>query len=172
MRVDDLPSLWSAAWFVLPILAIGIWVAWSDMKFMKIPNTAVLTLAAVYLVIGPIALPFSSWLWGLALGAIMLAVGFVISSLRLVGAGDAKFAAAMAPFFAESSPAFVFILFSVCLLAAFAAHRLMRSIPAFRAASADWASWTHTKFPMGLALSGTLCFYFLLSLLNSARISP
>ncbi|NBE08029.1 A24 family peptidase [Paragemmobacter ruber] len=172
MRVDDLPSVWSAAWFILPVLAICIWVAWSDMKFMKIPNTAVLTLAAVYVVIGPIALPFGAWLWGLALGAIVLAVGFVASSLRLVGAGDSKFAAAMAPFFTETSPAFVFILFGICLLAAFTAHRLMRSVRPFRAASADWASWTHAKFPMGLALAGTLCFYFLLALLNSARISP
>ncbi len=172
MRMDDLPSLWSAAWFVLPVLAIGIWVAWSDMKFMKIPNTAVLTLAAVFLVIGPIALPFQTWAWGLALGAITLVIGFVVSSLRLVGAGDAKFAAAMAPFFADSSPALVFPLFAVCLLAAFCTHRLMRAIPPFRRATADWASWTHAKFPMGLALSGTISFYFLLGLLISARISP
>lgn len=168
MRADDLPSLWSSAWFLLPVLAIGLWVAWSDMKFMKIPNTAVLSLAAVFLVIGPIALPFQTWLWGLALGAITLFAGFVVSSLRLVGAGDAKFAAAMAPFFAESSPALVFILFAVCLLAAFTAHRLMRMVGPYRSATADWASWTNRKFPMGLALSGTIGFYFILGLLISA----
>ena len=168
MRIDDLPSDWSALWFLLPVLAISIWVAWSDMKFMKIPNTAVLSLAAVFVVIGPIALPFDSYLWGFALGAITLVAGFIASALRLVGAGDSKFAAAMAPFFAESSPAFVFILFSVCLLAAFCAHRLMRLVTPFRTATADWASWTHRKFPMGLALAGTLSFYFLLGLLISA----
>lgn len=168
MQTSDLPSDWAALWFILPVLAIGLWVAWSDMKFMKIPNTAVLALAAVFLVVGPVALPFQTWLWGLGLGAITLVAGFIVSSLRLVGAGDAKFAAAMAPFFADSSPALVFTLFAGCLLAAFFAHRLMRLVPPFRRATADWASWTHRKFPMGLALSGTLIFYFLLALLISA----
>jgi prepilin peptidase CpaA len=168
MRIEDLPSVWSALWFLIPVLAISIWVAWSDMKFMKIPNTAVLALAAVFIVIGPIAMTFNTYLWGLALGAITLVAGFVASSLRTVGAGDAKFAAAMAPFFAESSPVIVFSLFAGCLLAAFFAHRLMRLVPPFRAATADWASWTHRKFPMGLALSGTISFYFLLGLLISA----
>ncbi len=40
-------------WFLPPVAAIGLWVAWSDMKFMKIPNTAVIALALAYLVIGP-----------------------------------------------------------------------------------------------------------------------
>lgn len=172
MLVSDLPPLWTALWFLVPVLAIGIWVAWSDMKFMKIPNTAVLAMAAAYLVIGPIALGFQLYLWGIALGLITLVVGFVASSARLVGAGDAKFAAAMAPYFAGTSLPMVMTLFAGCLLAAFAAHRLMRLVPPFRAATPDWQSWTHRKFPMGLALSGTICFYFLLGLLISARISP
>jgi len=41
-------------------------------------------------------------------------------------------------------------------------------IPAFRRATADWASWTHADFPMGLALSGTITFYFVAALLISA----
>lgn len=168
MQVVELPSIWTAGWFILPVAAIAIWVSWSDMKFMKIPNTAVLTLFAIYLVIGPIALPFQTWLWGIALGLITLVAGFIATSIRLVGAGDSKFAAAMAPFFAGSSPDLVFMLFAGCLIAAFGAHRLMRAIPAFRAATPDWASWTHRKFPMGLALSGTILFYFLLGLLISA----
>ena len=35
----------------------------------------------------------------------------------------------------------------------------MRIVPPFRRATADWASWTHKDFPMGLALAGTLIFY-------------
>ena len=124
MLAPDLPSLWSAVWFLPPVLAIGVWVSWSDMKFMKIPNTAVLTLAACYLLIGPIALPFDLYLWGWALGVMTLVGGFVTSALRLVGAGDAKFAAAMAPFFVGSSVSFVFILFGGCLLGARLANAL------------------------------------------------
>jgi len=148
------------AWWFLPFAApIAIWVAWSDMKFMRIPNKAVLALAVVYLLVGPIALPIPLWLWGWALLALALAIGFVASGLNLVGAGDAKFTAAMAPFFVGSDIRFVLVLFSACLLAGFASHRGLKHIPAFRGATPDWESWTRKEFPMGLALAATLVFY-------------
>lgn len=143
------------------VLAIGIWVSWSDMRFMKIPNKAVMALLAVWLVVGFFLVPLQSWGWGWALAAIVLVVGFVVNAAGLVGAGDAKFAAAMAPFFVHSNIKLVLVLFASCLLGAFAAHRLVRLIPLVRHATADWASWTHKDFPMGLALSGTLIFYIL-----------
>ena len=124
-------------------IIIGIWVSWSDMKFMKIPNKAVMAMAAVWLVVGVIAVPFPLWLWGWALGATVLVVGFVANAARMIGAGDAKFAAAMAPVFIQAD------------------LRLARRVPAVRAATPDWASWTHKDFPMGLALSGSLIFYLL-----------
>lgn len=156
----------TAALVLLPFAAaVGIWVAFSDMKFMKIPNQAVLALLAVWLVVGIFVVPLQSWAWGWALGAAMLVAGFIATAAGLVGAGDAKFAAGMAPFFVHADPRFVFGLFAACLLGAFAAHRLVGLIPAFRAATTDWASWTHQKFPMGLALSGTLIFYLLAALL-------
>ena len=168
MLASDLPSAWTALWFLIPVLPVSIWVAWSDMKFMKIPNIAVVTLAAGYAATGPIALPLDLYLWGFALGAMTLVVGFLLSTARMVGAGDAKFAAAMAPFFAGSNASLVLTLFAGCLIAAFVAHRASRAIPAIRSATPDWISWTHRKFPMGLALSGTISFYFLLPLLTSA----
>lgn len=168
MLASDLPSAWTALWFLIPVLPISIWVAWSDMKFMKIPNISVLAMAAGYAAIGPIALPLDLYLWGYALGAGTLVVGFLISTARMVGAGDAKFAAAMAPFFVGSNASLVLMLFGGCLIAAFVAHRALRAIPAIRRATPDWQSWTHRKFPMGLALAGTITFYFLLALLISA----
>ncbi len=144
--------------FVLPVT---VWVAWSDMKFMKIPNRAVGVLFVLFLGLGLILLPLQSWLWGIGLMAIVLAVGFVINLLKLVGAGDAKYAAAMAPFFVGADPGLVGGLFAACLLGAFVSHRTMKHIPPFRAATADWISWTVRDFPMGLALSGTLVFYLL-----------
>lgn len=145
-------------------LAVGLWVAWSDMKFMKIPNKAVLSLLGVWLVIGLIAvalslLPIKAWALGLGLAAAVLAVGFVANALGLVGAGDAKFAAAMAPFFVGGDLRLIAGLFAACLLGAFAAHRLARRVPVLRRATKDWLSWENKDFPMGLALSGTLIFY-------------
>lgn len=154
-----------ALWFLPFVIPIGLWVAWSDMKFMKIPNKAVMALFGVWVAVGWLAVPFDQWLWGFALAALVLAVGFVLNALRLVGAGDAKFAAAMAPFFVQGDIRDILALFAACLLGAFVAHRIARAIPAFRSRTADWLSWTHAKFPMGLALSGTIIFYFLAALL-------
>ncbi len=159
-EVSSLPHV--AAYAFLPFaLAIGIWVAWSDMKFMKIPNKAVIAMAVVYLVVGLIVLPLKAWAWGIGLGAVVLVIGFVANATGLVGAGDAKFAAAMAPVFIGADLRFVFGLFAACLLGAFASHRALGAVPAFRRAAGDWASWTRKDFPMGLALSGTLIFYLL-----------
>lgn len=154
----------SLMWFLPFTLPIAIWVAWSDMKFMKIPNKAVIALILVYLLVGLFVFPLNVWGWGWALMGIVLLAGFIATSAGLMGAGDAKFAAAMAPFFATADIRMVFALFAACLLGAFASHRLMKRLPAYRGATADWSSWTHKDFPMGLALSGTLIFYPLLKL--------
>ncbi len=146
-------------WFLPLTIAIAIWVSWSDMKFMKIPNKAVMALASVWFVLGWPVVGLTVWLWGLALLAVVLVIGFVLSVGGLLGAGDAKFAAAMAPFFTGCDLRLLFALFAACLLGAFTAHRIARAIPVVRRATTDWASWTHKKFPMGLALSGTLIFY-------------
>jgi prepilin peptidase CpaA len=150
-------------WFLPFTLPVAIWVAWSDVKFMKIPNKAVLTLFMVYLLAGLLVFPPSLWGWGWALAGMVLLAGFLCTAAGLMGAGDAKFASAMAPFFVTADIRVVLALFAACLLGAFATHRLMRAIPAFRAATPDWQSWTHKDFPMGLALSGTLVFYPLMA---------
>lgn len=162
--MTSLPPLAALA-FLVAALPIGIWVAWSDMKSMKIPNKAVIALALAFVVIGIVILPFKAFLWALVLGLIVLVLGFVGNAAGLFGAGDAKFAAAMAPFFIGADLRQVLGLYAACLLGAFVSHRIAGRIPAFRAATADWASWTHKDFPMGLALSGTLIFYLLAALL-------
>lgn len=154
-----------AALIFLPfVLFVCIWVAWSDMKFMKIPNRAVIALGVVYLGVGVFVLPWPLWFWGMALGAGVLGIGFVITALGLVGAGDAKFAAAMAPFFVAGQPNLILALFGACLLTAFFTHRLVKWTPPLRKVVADWQSWTHKDFPMGLALSSTLIIYLVLQI--------
>ncbi|SEN06026.1 prepilin peptidase CpaA [Gemmobacter aquatilis] len=152
-------ALSSALWFLPVCLPIAIWVAWSDMKFMKIPNKAVIAMAVAYAVVGLLAFPLQAWLWGWAVLGIVLLAGFVANAAGLVGAGDAKFAAAMAPVFSTGDLRLILALFAACLLGAFATHRLARLIPPVRRATADWESWTRKDFPMGLALAGTLIFY-------------
>ena len=145
--------------FVLPI---GIWVAWNDMKFMKIPNKAVVALFGIFVFVGLIALPLDAylWRWPIALG--VLVIGFFMNLARAMGAGDAKFLAAMAPFADPGDVNVIVILFAAMLLAAFATHRLFRAMPWVRARFPDWESWGHPKFPMGLALGSTIIIYLAL----------
>ncbi len=161
-----LPLLPSLA-FLPFTLFIGLWVAWSDMAFMKIPNKAVLSLIVIYLVIGVLTLPLMVWLWGIAVGLVTLLALFIANAAGLMGAGDSKFGAAMAPFFVLADYRLVMGLLAGCLLGAFVAHRILRAIPAVRRATPDWQSWTNKKFPMGLALAGMLNFYLI-----AAPISP
>ncbi len=151
----SLPPL-AAAIFLPFAAAIALWVAWSDMASMKIPNKAVLALWFVWAFPGILLVPFHLWALGWALAAIVLLGGFVANAAGLMGAGDAKFAAAMAPFFVGSDLRLLMGLVAACLLGAFAAHRLARLVPAVRRIAPDWESWTHDDFPMGLALSGML----------------
>lgn len=152
----------AAAAFLPFALAIGIWVSWSDMKFMRIPNVAVVALILVFVLLGPLVLPWRDYLWHLLHIPVLLVVGFVLSLARAIGAGDAKFIAAMGPFFALGDLTLIVALLAAILLAAFATHRTLRLVPAFRRATGDWESWQRHDFPMGFALSGVLIFYLAL----------
>ncbi|WP_114967122.1 prepilin peptidase [Alkalilacustris brevis] len=153
----------AALWFLPAALPIAYWVAWSDMKSMRIPNRAVLALLGVYLLIGPLVLPLESWAWGWAHFAVILVIGFVLSAGGMIGAGDAKFAAAMAPFVALGDVALFLPLFAAMLLAAFVTHRALRAVPQVRALAPHWESWERREFPMGLALGGALALYLVLA---------
>lgn len=155
----------AAAWWFLPfVVPICIWVAWNDMKYMKIPNKAVLALFVVFAVVGLFALPIAEYPWRYTHFAIVLAIGFIANMAGVMGAGDAKFAAAAAPFVATGDLPLLIPLFAAVLLGAFATHRLFRMIPAMRRRTGDWESWTRGDFPMGLALGGSMIFYLLLGI--------
>jgi len=152
----------SAMWFLPFAILISIWVAWSDMKFMTIPNVAVLALVAVFLVIGIIVLPMDEYLWRWLHLAVILVIGFLCSTLGLLGAGDAKFAAAIAPFVAWGDGAKMLYLLAAVVLAAFITHRILQRSKSFRKLTPDWKSWDNKDFPMGLALGGSLIAYLAL----------
>lgn len=154
----SLPAM-AALWLLIFAAPICLWVAWSDLKSMRIPNKAVLSLVAVFAVVGLITLPLTTWAWAWTHLVIVLVVGFVLSLTGAVGAGDAKFAAAMAPFIALPDLREFALILAATTLASIIAHRLIRRIPWFRGLAPDWTSWTHKGFPMGLALGPSLIFY-------------
>lgn len=168
-------TMTEALWFLPFVLPICLWVAVSDLRAMRIPNVAVLALAGVFLVLGLVLVmglrvwTFETYLWRWAALVVVLLIGFVVTSLGLVGAGDAKFAAAMAPFVAPGDGLFFLMLFSLVLIASWVAHRVAGRVPAVRRATAGWTSWDQGKlFPMGVALAGALAVYLVLGLGSGA----
>ncbi len=153
----------TAAWFLPFVIPIVIWVSWSDMATMKIPNKAVIALLLVFAVIGLVALPFTEYLWRWAHFAVVLVITFVLNMVRVLGAGDAKFAAAMAPFIALADWYPFMFLLGATIIAAFIVHRTAKAT-AIRQMVPNWESWTRKEFPMGMALAPSLVFYLLIAL--------
>ncbi len=155
-------STTAALWFLPFVLPICLYVAFTDMKQMRITNQAVLLLTATFVVLGLFLLPFETYLWRLLSLVLVLGVGIVLNAAGVMGAGDAKFAAAAAPFIAMGDLRLLMMLFMATLLAAAATHRGVKYTPLRRLAP-DWQSWQETKkFPMGLALGATLGLYLIL----------
>ena len=157
-----LPAL--VAWWVLPfVLPLCLYVAYTDLSRMKITNPTVIAIAAVFVVMGPFLLPFDVYLWHLAQLGIVLVVGIVLNAAGVMGAGDAKFLAAAAPFVFAPDLRLLMALFAAVLLAAYAVHRIAKATP-LRNMAPTWDSWSTKgrKFPMGFALGPTLALYLCL----------
>lgn len=151
-----------AALVFLPlVLPICAWVIWSDLSTMRIRNKSVVALVLVYVAVGPFLFPLQTYLWQLGAGLAVLVLGIVLNAGGVLGAGDAKFAAAAAPYIAADDAGFVIRLFAATLLGAVATHRLARGTRLQRLAP-GWESWVSgRKFPMGLTLGATLGIYLI-----------
>jgi len=152
----------SALWFAPFVIPVCIWAALNDLRDMKIPNASVYALVAIFVVIGLIALPLSEYPWRLLQLVVVLVFGIILNAIGAVGAGDAKFAAAAAPFVAYGDLRMILALFAANMLAAFAAHRIAK-YTSLRKLAPNWLSWDRgSDFPMGLSLGATLALYLLL----------
>jgi len=151
----------SAALWFLPFAApLCLYIAFMDMRSMRIANSVNGALLCVFAVVGLFALPFDTYLWRYASVGVMLLVGMVMNAAGGMGGGDAKFLPAAAPFVNPGDTALVMMLFASALLGALVAHRLGKH-SALRRMAPDWHSWTNARFPAGLALSGTLLIYLI-----------
>lgn len=179
-----IPAL-AAAWFLPFVLPICFYVAFTDMREMRIKNHAVTALMLVYLCVGLLAVPPWSGDWvagqigpfGLSLPVyawqmfhfvIVLLAGIVLNAAGIMGAGDAKFCAAAAPFIWLGDLMVMLIILMATTLGAVAAHRLAKHT-ALRQIAPHWESWDRGKqFPMGLTLAGSLTIYLILGIIDGS----
>lgn len=154
----------TALWFLPAVIPISLYVAYSDLSKMIIPNKAVYALVGAFAVLGLFALPFPDYLWRYSHLAVVLVIGIGMNAAGLLGAGDAKFAAAAAPFIALGDAQVLLIVFTICVLVGVVGHRIAKNSP-LRNLAPDWKSWSQGKrFPMGLPLAATLTGYLLVAL--------
>lgn len=164
----------AAYWFLPAVIPLALYISWNDMRSMKITNQSMMALLIVFVVLGPFAFGLPAYFWQFLHFPIVLVVGMALWSLRLVGGGDAKMIAVMAPYFVTEDLYFVAQLFVACALGALAVHSLFRYTP-LRNLAPDWKSWEakgdhlrggilglNQAFPKGLVLSMTLLFYLLI----------
>lgn len=150
-----------AAWFLPFVAPVCLYVAWNDLRAMKIPTWSTDLLALIFVVVGIFLMPFwPDYVMRFAHFGVVLVIGMVLNAIGAMGAGDSKFIASAAPFVALQDAWAVLFLLATSFIAAFAVHRLCRAIPAIRDLVPDWQSWTEKRrFPMGFPLGVTLILY-------------
>jgi prepilin peptidase CpaA len=159
--------VWTIVFF-LAALPFCVLCAAFDLTRMKIPNWVVLGLFACFLLLGPFALPLPSFGIRLLQTAIVLIIGFVLSTFFGIGGGDGKFAAAAAAFVAPGDYGVIMVSLGVMSLLAVALHRMMGRISVLQPVTRGWESYSDpSKFPFGLPLAATLVFYNLLKILHA-----
>lgn len=159
---------WAALLFLPLVIPISAWVIYSDLARMKIPNKAVLALLIGFAVLGFFALETNEYLWRWSHFAVILTLGFLLNMGNMLGAGDAKFAAVVAPFVALSDTFLVLTILALMIVIGFVAHRLIRRIKPLRELAPDWESWSRNDYPMGLSICMTFLTYLILGVTHGA----
>jgi len=149
----------TALWLLPLVLPVGLYIAWNDMRTMKITNRSVIALGLPFVFLGPFAFGLEQYFWQWLHLPVMLAVCVLLWAGGVMGGGDAKMIAVMSPYVLLADVMVFLLIFSACLLAALAGHSLFR-MTRLKNLAPEWKSWHAGRyFPKGLPLSMTLVFY-------------
>ena len=142
----------------------SVYAALSDLRSMKIYNKTNLGLFIGFVVAGVFLFPMEQYGLRLSQAAVMFVAGMIMTSFGMMGGGDSKFIAAMAPYIAfQDALGFLFLL-SVLSLVTVAVHRGIGAIKPLQPSLAGWRSWSaeRRKFPFGVTLGTSLVVYLAL----------
>lgn len=151
--------------FGLLTFPITLWVVWTDLVSMKIRNEAVIAMLVIFVVAGVLLLPLEDYAWRYVHFAVVLVVCFVLSATIGMGAGDAKYIAAVAPFVALPDVGGIAILYAIWSVVLLLGMFLARRSATLRRAKPDWIWFADERkgyVPFGLALAPTVTSYFVL----------
>jgi len=155
------PALWVSILAMVPLMLIA---AWWDLKFLKIPNWLSMAVLGVFVVTGLWGLPLDTFLWRLGIGAIVLVITFLLFAAGAIGGGDAKLAAALAPFVVPADVGILLLTYAVVSLVLLLVLRLVMQM--MRHQETGWLSVDQMKkparervFPMGLIFGVTILLY-------------
>lgn len=146
--------------FLIVTFPVLLWCTWTDLKSMRIPNKSNLILFGIFVILGAFFMPLSEFGWRLVQAFCVLAIFFTLNSMGLIGGGDAKLFAAIAPYVALTDIPSYLLLLAVMTIAAVAAHRFVMYVAPLRKHVDGWASWdAKGKFPFGFPLAMSLAVY-------------
>jgi prepilin peptidase CpaA len=151
------PALAVAFAAITPLM---LYVIYSDLKTMKIPNKAVLAVFAVFLATASWGLPFDTFLWRLLAGLIAFVIGYFVymASGGNIGGGDVKLLAALVPFVPLDGVLFVLGVFALSSLALILFHQAVRI--GFRKRTTGWKTFDQAVYvPLGVALGFTMILF-------------
>jgi prepilin peptidase CpaA len=138
----------------LPIVALsiaGLYAAWSDVMWRKLPNVLCLAVAAM----GTAAVAYSGGLSlvasSLSHAALALVLGIGLFSLGAIGGGDGKYYAATAAWFPLGAGMRLLLWVSLAGLALFAIWFIWRRLRGIKVRAR--ATEDSEKFPYGVAIA-------------------
>ncbi len=133
------------------LLGTGVYAAWSDVKYRRLPNVLALLVAGMGLSYAAIGAGLSAAGSGLLHGLTALLVGLALYSRAVVGGGDIKYYAAVAMWFPLGQGFRLLGLVSLAALALVVGWLIWRRLTG-RTVNFK-ASENSDKFPFGVAIA-------------------
>lgn len=153
-----------ALWLLVAVLPTAIFVVWDDLVHLKIRNAAVFGMFLTFLIVGLLTLPITVVFWQACIALLVLVLGLAGFAAGLIPGGDAKYIAAISPFFNWSDWALIAILYLSAILATLLLRWLALQTPLPKA-TANWAVWRPPhRIPLGVPLTLVLMLYLGLSI--------
>lgn len=151
---------------ILPLLLLApvlIAVAYSDLRYLRIPNYLVGLSIALFLLTVPLLGWHEAGLRLLA-GLVVFGIGAITFALRWFGGGDVKMLAALLLFIPSQTYSLFAFNFSASMLLGISLVLMLRSAPGLHRLGFEGIS-AQGKFPMGISIAGAgLMHPFLINL--------